>query len=88
MHVPVPFLAVIGTRDPLISKSQMERILRSPADIDLVGHLDAAHAINFSHPETLARIVDGYLRGEPLIERVGDDPVVAFAENERHDARC
>ena len=27
MQVPVPFLAVIGTRDPLISNSQMETIL-------------------------------------------------------------
>jgi pimeloyl-ACP methyl ester carboxylesterase len=70
MHVPVPFLAVIGTQDPLISNSQMERIFRSPADIDLVRHVNAAHAINFSHSETLARIVDTYLRGQPLPELV------------------
>jgi len=70
-HVPVPFLAVIGTRDPLISNAQMEMIFRSPADRDLVRHVDAAHAINFSHPESLARIVDAYLRGQPLPELVG-----------------
>jgi pimeloyl-ACP methyl ester carboxylesterase len=81
-HVPVPFLAVIGSRDPLVSESQMEMILRSPADVDVVRHVDAAHAINFSHPETLARLVDAYLRGEPLTE-----PVVANVENEHQDAR-
>src|ERR671921_130743 len=86
MHVPVPFLAVIGTRDPLISDSQMERILRSPADIDLVRHVDAAHAINFSHPETLSRIVDAYLRGEPLAELGEDAPNISSAENQQPDA--
>jgi pimeloyl-ACP methyl ester carboxylesterase len=80
-HVPVPFLVVIGSRDPLVSESQMEMILRSPADVDVVRHVDAAHAINFSHPETLARLVDAYLRGEPLTE-----PVVANAENEQQEA--
>ncbi len=87
MHVPVPFLAVIGSRDPLVSESQMEMILRSPADVDVVRHIDAAHAINFSHPETLARIVDAYLRGEPLTELVEDDPIIAHAQNEQQDAR-
>jgi pimeloyl-ACP methyl ester carboxylesterase len=83
MHVPVPFLAVIGTRDPLISKSHMERILRSPANIDLVRHLDAAHAINFSHPETLARIVDAYLRGELLHELKEHDRIIVHVANEQ-----
>ncbi len=86
-HVPVPFLAVIGSRDPLVSESQMEMILRSPADVDVVRHVDAAHAINFSHPETLARIVDAYLRGEPLTELVEDGPIIAYAENEQRNAR-
>jgi hypothetical protein len=85
MHVPAPFLAVIGTRDPLISNSQMERIFRSPADIDLVRHVNAAHAINFSHPETLSRIVDAYLRGRPLTELMVDDQIVAFMGNEQRN---
>ena len=83
MHVPVPFLAVIGTRDPLISDSQMERVLRSPADIDLVRHVDAAHAINFSHPESLARLVDAYLRGQPLPELMEHDWIIAEVANEQ-----
>lgn len=86
-HVPVPFLAVIGSRDPLVSESQMDMILRSPADVDVIRHVDAAHAINFSHPVTLARIVDAYLRGEPLTELVEDGSIIAFAANEQQNAR-
>jgi pimeloyl-ACP methyl ester carboxylesterase len=86
-HVPVPFLAVIGSRDPLVSESQMDMILRSPADVDVVRHVDAAHAINFSHPETLARIVDAYLRGEPLTELGEDAQIISYAENQQPDAR-
>ena len=84
---PVPFLVVIGSRDPLVSASQMEMILRSPADVDVVRHVDAAHAINFSHPVTLARIVDAYLRGELLTELVEDGPIIAYAETEQQGAR-
>jgi hypothetical protein len=51
--------------------------LHSPADVGLVRHVDAAHAINFSHPETLCRIVDAYLRGEPLTELAVDDQIIA-----------
>jgi hypothetical protein len=55
----------------------MERIFRSTADVDLVRHVDAAHAINFSHPETLARIVEAYVRGQPLTELMVDDQIIA-----------
>jgi hypothetical protein len=63
----------------------MERIFRSPADVDLVRHVDAAHAINFSHPETLARIVEAYVRGQPLTELMVDDQIIAYAENEQRN---
>lgn len=84
-HVPVPFLAVIGSRDPLISESQMEMILRSPADVDLVRHVDAAHAINFSHPETLASYVDAYLRGQKSKGLKEVDSLIAAEEAEQRD---
>ena len=87
MHVPVPFLAIIGTRDPLVSEAQMERIFRSPADMDLVCHVNAAHAINFSHPETLSRIVDAYLRGQPLQDLMKDDRIIAYVDDGRNQTR-
>jgi hypothetical protein len=46
-----------------------------------VRHVDAAHAINFSHPETLSRIVDAYVRGQPLTELMVDDQIIAYTEN-------
>jgi pimeloyl-ACP methyl ester carboxylesterase len=80
-QIPVPFLTVIGTRDPLVSDAQMERILRSAVNMDLVRHDGAAHAINFSHPESLASIVDAYLCGRPLRELMADAPNIAHVEN-------
>jgi pimeloyl-ACP methyl ester carboxylesterase len=80
-QVAVPFLTVIGARDPLVSKTQMDRILRSGAAMELVRHRHAAHAINFSHPESLAHIVDAYLRGRLLSEITQDDQVIAYKKN-------
>jgi hypothetical protein len=63
----------------------MERIFRSPADVDLVRHVDAAHAINYSHPESLARLVAAYLRGQPLPELMEHDRTMAdVASEQRH----
>jgi hypothetical protein len=50
-----------------------------------VRHVDAAHAINFSHPETLSRIVDAYLRGQPLTDLMADDQIIAYTENEQRN---
>ena len=84
-QISIPFLTVIGMRDPLVSESQLVRILRSSAVMDLVRHPNAAHAIHFSHPESLARIVDVYLRGEPLPEKTDDDRIIPEVENgQRH----
>ncbi len=80
-QIPVPFLTVIGTRDPLVSDAQLERILRSAVNMDLVRQVGAAHAINFSHPESLASIVDAYLCGRPLRELMADAPIIAHVEN-------
>jgi pimeloyl-ACP methyl ester carboxylesterase len=87
-QIPVPFLTVIGTRDPLISESRLERILHSATAMELVCLRDAAHAINFSHPESLARVVDTYLRGEPLRELTADDRNIAYVENGRRQQGC
>jgi len=81
-QIRVPFLTVIGTRDPLVSKAQMDRILRSTATMELVRHRDAAHAINFSHPDCLARVVDAYLNGRSLRELMEDDQTIAYVANE------
>jgi pimeloyl-ACP methyl ester carboxylesterase len=86
-HVPVPFLTIIGSRDPLVSEQQMTRLLQSPAETHLMCHFDAAHAINFSHPEALARIVDGYLRGESLRELSETNGVIGYIDSPTEDER-
>ena len=78
--LPVPFLTVIGSRDPLVSERQMTRLLCSPAEMRLMCHFDAAHAINFSHPEALARLVDAYLQGESLREVADRHRVIAYVD--------
>ena len=87
-HVPVPFLTIIGSRDPLVSEQQMTRLLRSPAEMHLMCHFDAAHAINFSHPEALARIIDGYLQGEPVRELSETNDVFAYVDAPAEDGRA
>ena len=78
--MPVPFLTVIGSLDPLVSERQMTRLLQSPAEMHLMCHFDAAHAINFSHPEALARLVDAYLRGESLRDVAESHDVIAYVD--------
>jgi hypothetical protein len=55
--------------------------------MDLVCHVNAAHAINFSHPETLSRIVDAYLRGQPLQDLMKDDRIIAYVDDGRNQTR-
>jgi pimeloyl-ACP methyl ester carboxylesterase len=79
-RLPAPFLTIIGSRDPLVSERQMTRLLQSPAEMHLMCHFDAAHAINFSHPEALARLVDAYLRGESLRELAETHHVIGYVD--------
>jgi hypothetical protein len=80
-ELPIPFLAVLGARDPLVSRPRMTEILQSTGRMDQVFEVNAAHAINFSHPETLSRIVDAYLRDQPLPAPTDDDRSI-YGENE------
>lgn len=85
-QMPVPFLGVVGLRDPLVSVDKMTRIFHSPADMELVYQFDAAHAINFSHPDALARIVHAYLSGYPLHELADGDKIIAQLQPDPYDA--
>ncbi|MFN8590672.1 MAG: alpha/beta fold hydrolase [Thermomicrobiales bacterium] len=78
--LPVPFLGIVGMRDPLVSERQMTSIFHSPAQMDLVYHFDSAHAINFSHPEALARVVHAYLQGHPLDEIAEGERLIAHMQ--------
>lgn len=78
--LPVPFLGIVGMHDPLVSARQMTRIFHSPAQMDLIYHFDSAHAINFSHPEALARVVHAYLQGHPLHDIAEGERLIAHMQ--------
>lgn len=70
--VPVPAIAVLGSRDPLMPG--VTRVLevagRTPPHVELVVIVGAAHAVNFSHPGELAHVVGSWLDGREVV----DDP--------------
>lgn len=75
-HTPVPTLAVIGGRDPLMAKpSRVREVARlSPEHLTVALIEKAAHALNFSHPEELAGTIELWLEGR-LVEGAVPDGV-------------
>jgi pimeloyl-ACP methyl ester carboxylesterase len=72
LALPVPTLAVIGDRDPLMP--DLDRVHAVVEHIDshvLVVVIEgAAHAINFSHPGELAHVIRQFMADQPIT----DDP--------------
>jgi pimeloyl-ACP methyl ester carboxylesterase len=62
-HFPAPMLAVLGVRDPLLPPASRVRevVATLPDHVDVALLRDAAHAINYSHPDELAAIIRAYL---------------------------
>ncbi|WP_107771489.1 alpha/beta fold hydrolase [Nocardioides sediminis] len=69
LHTPVPTLAVLGTRDPLLPPSdRIREVARLAPEHLTVALVDrAAHAVNFSHPVELAGVI-----GQWLDDAIGD----------------
>jgi len=65
VHTPVPTLAVLGGRDPLMpSPVRVREIARlAPGHLTVALVEKAAHAMNFSHPEELAAVIGSWLDG-------------------------
>jgi hypothetical protein len=76
VRLNLPILAVVGVRDPLVSQERMRQVLDLPLNVTLVFHSGAAHAINYSHPGALARLVHAFLQDRPLADEVADDDEV------------
>jgi pimeloyl-ACP methyl ester carboxylesterase len=72
LRTPVPTLAVVGTRDPLMPHPRRIREVASlaPPYLTLAVIEGAAHAMNFSHAQELAHVVSCWLDGEEIT----DDP--------------
>jgi pimeloyl-ACP methyl ester carboxylesterase len=72
LAVPVPTLAVLGSRDPLMpGPGRVQEIARQEENHVLLVVIDgAAHAINFSHPGELANVIRLFMADKPIV----DDP--------------
>jgi pimeloyl-ACP methyl ester carboxylesterase len=72
LHTPVPSLAVLGSKDPLMPPPhRVQEVGRlAPRHVTVVLIEGAAHAINFSHPGELAHVIDAWLDGREIV----DDP--------------
>jgi pimeloyl-ACP methyl ester carboxylesterase len=70
LHAPVPTLAVLGGRDPLMpSPSRVRELGRlAPQDLAVALIERAAHAVNFSHPRELAWAIESWLDGALLAD--------------------
>jgi pimeloyl-ACP methyl ester carboxylesterase len=72
LRTPVPTLAVIGSRDPLMPPSWRVREVGrlAPPHLTIAVIEGAAHAMNFSHPGELAHVIGCWLDGREIT----DDP--------------
>lgn len=63
MATRVPTLLVLGGRDPLMPPpARVQKVVRhSPEHVSVALIEDAAHAVNFSHPEELASAIEAWL---------------------------
>lgn len=63
LHTPVPTLAVLGVRDPLLPPpDRIREVARLAPEHLAVAVIDAAaHAVNFSHPVELAGVIGVWL---------------------------
>ncbi|MFW2332420.1 alpha/beta fold hydrolase [Ilumatobacter sp.] len=60
-----PLLVIIGHRDPLVDEQTVRRRLTGRSNAAAVV-IDGAHALNFTHPDTVAALVRAQLDGTPL----------------------
>jgi pimeloyl-ACP methyl ester carboxylesterase len=72
LAIPVPTLAVLGNRDPLLPGPDrvVEIAQQVPGNVTVVTITGAAHAVNFSHPGELAHVITSWLDGVEIV----DDP--------------
>ena len=85
-ELSLPILAVVGTRDPLVSRERLERYVADHPHITLVMQDKAAHAINFSHPRSLSKLVLDWLQDQTVDDVPADAGHTIVAQAETPDA--
>ena len=63
LNSPVPTLAILGLRDPLMpAPNRIREVARlAPEHLTVAIVDEAAHAVNFSHPQELASVIGAWL---------------------------
>lgn len=64
-----PVLAIAGERDPLVRPDRI-RVFQGMAHARAV-MVPGAHALNYSHPDTIAALVDAHITDAPLVSTTG-----------------
>jgi pimeloyl-ACP methyl ester carboxylesterase len=88
LRTPVPTLAVIGTRDPLMPPARRVRELArlAPPHLTVAVIEGAAHAMNYSHPGELAHVIGCWLDGREITDDPDQPGVARVLEIRRGDA--
>jgi pimeloyl-ACP methyl ester carboxylesterase len=81
-HLVVPTLVIAGMRDPLVDHRRVHVLNRLP-HVDAV-RVPGAHALNYTHPELLAALIEAHHDGRPLV-RPGGPTSVALLVARRVD---
>ncbi|MEV6273169.1 alpha/beta fold hydrolase [Kribbella sp. NPDC051936] len=70
LHTPVPTLAVLGGRDPLMPPPRRVREVgqAAPGHVSVVQIDQAAHAVNFSHSSQLAYVITSWLNDQDIFD--------------------
>ena len=87
LRTPVPTLAVIGTRDPLMPPPWRVREVGrlAPSHLTIAVIEGAAHAMNFSHPGELAHVIDSWLEGREITDNPEEPGLAHVLEIRRGD---
>jgi pimeloyl-ACP methyl ester carboxylesterase len=88
LRTPVPTLAVIGTRDPLMPPPWRVREIGrlAPPHLTIAVIEGAAHAMNFSHSGELAHVIESWLDGREITDDPNQPGVARVLEVPREEA--
>jgi pimeloyl-ACP methyl ester carboxylesterase len=75
-HLVAPTLVIAGLRDLLVKIANAPRLAVLP-HVDVVT-IPGAHALNYSHPELIAELIEAHVAGEPLATKTGRRSVVGM----------
>ena len=87
LQTPVPTLAVIGSRDPLMPPPRRVREIGrlAPPHLTIAVIEGAAHAVNYSHPGELAHVIRSWLDGRKITDDPNEPGITRVVEIRRDD---